>query len=148
MEKLDSDALDVQNFDPTLLDALSSFAPFEKVVPDAYMQTENLLEFSKDKKNVAFSVAKKSENMVPGTIPSNLGRLNIPEIYGDLKIDRFVFLPVISNSVPLTLGGVSIGDRLVFSLIYPEKKSGDGSKTKKMIEIRNLSLKYLGFHER
>lgn len=148
VEKLDSEALEVQNFDPTLIDALSSFAPFEKVVPDAYMQTENLLEFSRDKKNVAFSFAKKSENMVPGTIPSNLGRLNIPEIYGDLKIDRLVFLPVISNSVPLTLGGVSIGDRLVFSLIYPEPKSGEGSKTKKMIEIRNLSLKYLGFPEK
>lgn len=148
VEKLDSDALEVMNFDPTLIDALSSFAPFEKVVPEAYTQTENLLQFSNDKNNIAFSVAKKSEHMIPGTIPSNLGRLNIPETYGDIKIDRMVFLPVMSNSVPLTLGGVSIGDRLVFSLIYPEPKDNHSSKTKNMIQIRNKALNYLGFPEK
>lgn len=147
VEKLDSDALEVMNFDPTLIDALSSFAPFEKVVPEAYTQTENLLQFSNDKNNIAFAVAKKSEHMVPGTIPSNLGRLNIPETYGDLKIDRMVFLPVMSNSVPLTLGGVSIGDKLIFSLIYPEPKDNI-SKTKNMIQIRNTALNYLGFPEK
>lgn len=144
VKKLDSDALEVLDFDPTLMDALSSFAPFEKVVPEAYDQTANLLRFSNDKKNIAFSFAKKSENMVPGTIPSNLGRLNIQETYGDLKIDRMVFLPVMSNSVPLTLGGVSIGDRLVFSLIYPEPKNSSSSITPEMIQIRNKALKYLG----
>jgi len=148
VEKLDSDALEVLDFDPTLMDALSSFAPFEKVVPEAYDQTENLLQFSNDKKNIAFSFAKKSENMVPGTIPSNLGRLNIPETYGGLKMDRMVFLPVMSNSVPLTLGGVSIDDRLVFSIIYPEPKNNDGSLTQEMIQIRNKALKYLGFPDK
>jgi len=106
------------------------------------------LQFSNDKKNIAFSFAKKSENMVPGTIPSNLGRLNIPETYGGLKMDRMVFLPVMSNSVPLTLGGVSIDDRLVFSIIYPEPKNNDGSLTQEMIQIRNKALKYLGFPDK
>lgn len=148
VKKLDSDALEVLDFNPKLLDALSSFAPFEKVVPEAYDQTSNLLQFSNDKKNVAFSFAKKSENMAPGTIPSNLGRLNIPEAYGDLKIDRMVFLPVMSNSVPLTLGGVSIGDKLVFSLIYPEPKNTAKSVTPELIQIRNKALKYLGFPDK
>lgn len=145
VEKLDSGAFEVLDFDPTLMDALSSFAPFKNVVPEAYIQTENLLQFSNDKKNIAFSFAKKSEHMTPGTIPSNLGKLNIPETYGELKIDRMVFLPVLSNSVPLTLGGVSISDKLVFSLIYPEQKNSNGSKTMEMIQIRNKALEYLGF---
>jgi hypothetical protein len=148
VEKLDSEALEVLNFHPTLTDALSSFAPFAKVVPEAYTQTENLTQFLNDEKNIAFSFAKKAEKMVPGTIPSNLGRLNIPKTYGDLKIDRMVFLPVMSNSVPLTLGGVSIGDRLVFSLIYPEPKNSDGSVTPEMIHIRNKALEYLGFPDK
>ncbi|EKQ54660.1 MAG: hypothetical protein B655_0651 [Methanobacterium sp. Maddingley MBC34] len=147
VEKLDSDALEVLNFHPTLTDALSSFAPFAKVVPEAYTQTENLTQFLNDKKNIAFSFAKKAEHMVPGTIASNLGRLNIPQTYGDLKVDGMVFLPVMSNSVPLTLGGVSIGDRLVFSLIYPEPKKSAGSVTLEMIQIRNKALEYLGFPE-
>jgi hypothetical protein len=148
VEKLDSEALEVLNFHPTITDALSSFAPFAKVVPEAYTQTENLTQFFNDKKNIAFSFAKKAEHMVPGTIASNLGRLNIPETYGDLKIDGMVFLPVMSNSVPLTLGGVSIGDRLVFSLIYPEPKNSAGSVTLEMIQIRNKALEYLGFPDK
>lgn len=148
VEKLDSEALEVLNIHPTLTDALSSFAPFAKVIPEAYTHTENLTQFLNDKKNIAFSFAKKAEHMVPGTIASNLGRLNIPEIYGDLKIDQMIFLPVMSNSVPLTLGGVSIGDKLVFSLIYPEPKNIDGSVTQEMIQIRNKALKYLGFPDK
>jgi NRPS condensation-like uncharacterized protein len=148
VEKLDSDALEVLDFHPTLTDALSSFAPFSKVVPEAYTQTENLTQFLNDKKNVAFSFAKKAEHMVPGTIASNLGRLNIRQTYGDLKIDGMVFLPVMSNSVPLTLGGVSIGDRLVFSLIYPEPKNSADSRTLEMIQIRNKALEYLGFPDK
>ena len=148
VEKLDSEALEVLNFHPTLTDALSSFAPFAKVVPEAYTQTENLTRFLNDEKNIVFSFAKKAEHMVPGTIASNLGRLNIPETYGDLKIDRMVFLPVMSNSVPLTLGGVSIGDKLVFSLIYPEPKNSSSSITPEMIQIRNKALEYLGFPDK
>ncbi|EKF86700.1 condensation domain-containing protein [Methanobacterium formicicum] len=148
VEKLDSEALEVLNFHPTLTDALSSFAPFAKVVPEAYTQTENLKQFLNDEKNIAFSFAKKAEHMVPGTIASNLGRLNIPEIYGDLKIDQMIFLPVMSNSVPLTMGGVSIGDKLVFSLIYPEPKNSAGSVTLEMIQIRNKALECLGFPDK
>lgn len=145
IEKLISGGLETPDFDPTLLDALSTFAPFKEVVPEAYNKTENLLEFSKDEKNTAFSFAKKSKYKVPGTISSNLGRLKIPETYGDLQIERMIFLPGISESVPLTLGGISIGDRTVFSMIYPEKRGTENSLTMEMIQIRNRVLEYLGF---
>lgn len=145
VEKLDYGALGTHDFDPNLMDALSCFASFKKVVPNAYTQTENLLHFSQDRGNIAFSIASKSDGMSPGIIPSNLGRLNIPETYGNLQIDRMVFLPVISDSVPLTLGGVSIGDKLVFSMIYPEPKGSNNFRTNEMIQIRNKALEYLGF---
>lgn len=143
--KLDSHTMETPDSHPTLMDALSSFALLKEVVPGAYTKTENLKRYSQDEKNITFSFAKRSKNMVPGTIPSNLGRLDIPETYDDLQIDRMIFFPVISDSVPLNLGGVSIGDKLVFSLSYPEPKEQGNSMTKKMIQIRNKALEYLGF---
>lgn len=148
VNKLDSNGLDVPNFDPALIDALCSFAPLKKVIPEAYTQTENLSRFSKDTKSIAFSLASNSENMIPGTIPSNLGQINISEIYGDLKIDRMVFLPAVGDFVPLTLGGVSIGGRMVFSLNYPEPKNKNNPVTGEMIQIRNKALEYLGFPDK
>jgi Uncharacterized protein containing a NRPS condensation (elongation) domain len=143
--KLDTNGLKLPNYDPTLLDAVSCFGLFKDTFPDAYTKTENLKKFSQDTENVAFSFAKIYDSKVPGTIPSNLGKLSIHETYGDLKIDRMIFLPSIGDSVPLTIGGISIGDRSVFSLNYTEPKSGNNAVTVEKIQIRNRALEYLGF---
>ena len=145
VKKLDSSGLKAPELHPTLMDAFSCFVPLKKVVPEAYTKTENLKQFSQDTKNIAFEVADKSEHMNPGIIPSNLGRLNIPENYGDLQIDRMVFLPAISDIVPLILGGISIGGKMVFSMTYPEPKGRNLRMADEMIQIRNRALKYLGF---
>lgn len=148
VKKLDSAGLEIPDCDPALMDALSCFAPFKRIISSAYSQTENLRQFSKDSKNIAFSIAKNAENMIPGTIPSNLGRLNIPQNYGDFKIEGMVFLPAVGDTVSLTLGGLGIGGGVMFSLNYPELKSDNGSKTREMIKIRNNALEYLGFPEK
>ena len=145
VKKLDSSGLKAPDLHPTLMDAFSCFVPLKKVVPGAYAKTENLKQFSQDTKNIAFEVADKSEHMNPGIIPSNLGRLNIPENYGNLQIDRMVFLPAISDIVPLILGGISIGGRMVFSMTYPEPKGSSLKIAGEMVQIRNRALKYLGF---
>ena len=145
VKKLDSSGLKAPDLHPTLMDAFSCFVPLKKVVPEAYAKTENLKHFSQDTKNIAFEVADKSEHMNPGIIPSNLGRLNIPENYGDIQIDRMVFLPAISDIVPLILGGISIGGRMVFSMTYPESKGSNLKMADEMVQIRNRALKYLGF---
>ena len=146
--KLDSNTMETPDSHPTFMDALSSFALLKEVVPEAYTKTENLKQYSQDTKNVTFSFAKRSNQMVPGVIPSNLGRLNIPETYGDLQIDRMIFFPVISDSVPLNLGGVSTGDKLIFSLSYPEPRDNGNYMTGEMIQIRNRALEYLGFPDK
>lgn len=143
--KLDSHTMETPDSHPTFMDALSSFALLKEVVPEAYTKTENLKRYFQDEKNITFLFAKRSRSMVPGAIPSNLGQLDIPEIYGDLQIDRIIFFPVISDSVPLNLGGVSIGNKMVFSLSYPEPKDEEKDMTSEMIQIRNRALKYLGF---
>lgn len=145
VKKLDSSGLKAPELHPTLMDAFSCFAPLKKIIPHAYTNTENLKQFSQDAENIAFSFTDKSERMIPGTIPSNLGQLNIPENYGDLQIDRMVFLPAISDSVSLILGGISIGGRTVFSMTYPESKGRNLMGADEMIQIRNRALEYLGF---
>jgi len=122
VEKLEYSDLGNPDFDPTLIDALSSFAIFKKTVPDAYKRTETLSRFSHDKDNIAFVFGEKSQEKIPGTVPSNLGRLNISETYNNLRIERMVFLPAVIDDIPLILGGLSIGGRMVFSLCYPEAK--------------------------
>lgn len=148
VKKLDSAGLEVMDFNPGFMDALSCFAPFNKIIPGAYTQTDNLKQFAQDKKNIAFSIAKNAESMIPGTIPSNLGRLNIPQNYGNFKIEGMAFLPAVSDTVPLTLGGLGIGGGVTFSLNYPEPKNSKGSMTREMIQIRNRALEYLGFPEK
>lgn len=146
VNNLDSFGMEVLDCDPTFLDALSCFAFFEKFIPDAYNRTENLLRFSQDKKNIAFNMIKISEKMFPDTDIANLGRLNIPYTYGDLKIDRIIPLPQpIRDNISLTLGGVGIGGKMVFSLNYPEPKDMNGSRTREMIRVRNRAMEYLGF---
>ena len=146
--KLDTNGLKLPDYDPTLLDAVSCFGLFKDTLPNAYTKTENLKKFSCDIKNVAFSFAKIYDSKVPGTIPSNLGKISIYETYGDLKIDRMIFMPSIGDSVPLTIGGISIGDRSVFSLNYTEPKNENNSVTIEKIQIRNRALEYLGFPDK
>ena len=146
--KLDSHTMETPDSHPTFMDALSSFALLKEVVPEAYAKTDNLKRYFQDEKNITFSFAKRSKSMVPGAIPSNLGPLGIPETYGNLQIDEMIFFPVISDSVPLNLGGVSIGDKMVFSLSYPEPRDNGNSMTGEMIQIRNRALEYLGFPDK
>jgi len=149
VEKLDSTGLEVPNFEPPFIDAFASFGPFFKVIPEAYSRTDSLLRFAQDKKNVAFSFTRNYKNMIPGTIPSNLGRLNLQTTYGNLQIDRMVFLPAVSEAVPLILGGISAGGRIVFSLTFAEPIQNNGSSREpEMIRIRNRALEYMGFPEK
>lgn len=148
VEKLEYSDLANPGFDPAFIDALSSFVPFKRIIPDAYTRTENLSRFSQDKKNIAFLLAEKSEYNIPGTVPSNLGLLKIPKTYGDFQIDRMIFIPAVIDDIPLILGGLTIGGRMVFSLSYPEPKNMKGSMTQEMIQIRNKALIYLGFQDK
>lgn len=149
VEKLDSAGLEVPGFEPSFIDAFASFGPIFEAIPEAYSRTDNLSQFAWDTKNVAFSFTRNYKKMTPGTIPSNLGRLNLQTIYGNLKIDRMVFLPAVSEVVPLILGGVSAGGRIVFSLTFVEPiQNNSSSRKQEIIQIRNRALEYIGFPEK
>jgi NRPS condensation-like uncharacterized protein len=134
--------------DPTLIDALG-FCPFTQLVPEAFERTKNLSDFAHDTKNVALSLSQKIISGAPGTIITNLGRLNYPETYGDLRLDRMFFIVDSRGFTPLILGGVGLNGKLVLSLNYVEELGNKGSPLDRdMIRIRNRALEYLGFPEK
>ena len=136
-------------FDPTLIDACFNFAPLIQFVPEAFERTKNLSAFARDTKNIAIMISSSHRTRSPTIINTNLGRLDFPEIYGGLKLDRMFFVPPAIIFTPLILGGIGIGGRLVFSLNYIEQVSDTcSSLASKMIRVRNKALEYLGFPEK
>ena len=149
LERLDSACLDIPVFEPSLIDALSAFGPFIDRIPKAYTRTEILQRFIRDTKNIVFSFNRNFEKNIPGFVPSNLGRIDIPGSPGELRLDRLVFLPSASELNPLTLGGIGAGGRIVFSLPFVDPPAKTGiSPEPEMVRIRNRALEYLGFPEK
>jgi NRPS condensation-like uncharacterized protein len=141
----DTSAIDMEPFDPTLVDAFTNCAPYVDLLPEAFEQTENLRAFAQDRENIAYELCNKAVQNLSGTISSNIGRLQFPETYGDLKLDRMFFVAPASEAFPLFIAGVSINDRLAFTLNYIERVGGGDALTQDMIRIRNRALEYLGF---
>jgi len=149
VKMLDNSGLDMERFNPTLIDAFFNLAPYIKNVPSAFNKTENLSAFASDKKNVALKISKDIVSKLPGLTTTNLGRMDFPEVYGNLRLDRLFLIPSAGEDIPLIIGGVGVCGRLTFSLNYLEQNnSNDPSPTKDMIRIRNIALEYLGFPEK
>lgn len=144
-EMLDTSAIDMEPFDPTLVDAFTNCAPYVDLLPEAFSRTENLSALARDRENIAFELCSKSIYNLPGTISSNIGRLFFPEAFGSLRLDRMFFVAPASEAFPLFIAGVSTNDRLAFSLNYVERVGEGDALTGDMIRIRNRALEYLGF---
>ena len=145
--KLNPSLFDILQFDPTLTDAMANFAIPALKRPKEIAQTENLKSFVADTNNYAFKIIKKSYlKHAPGTLTSNLGNLNIPIAYGDLLIERLIFIPLPHSTIPLYINGVTINNHMVFALSYTELKSDiKNQQRKNMLNIRNRTLEILDF---
>jgi NRPS condensation-like uncharacterized protein len=149
VDRLDLSGSELYLLDPTLIDACCNFAYYAELIPEAFDRTKNLSSFVHDTKNVAFIVFQKARLVVPGMMTSNLGRLDFPETYGDLRLERMFFTPPANRDAPLILGGVGVSGRLTFSLNYVvDSKEDFQSFTEDMIKIRNRALELLGFPEK
>jgi NRPS condensation-like uncharacterized protein len=134
--------------DTTMIDAFNIVHSMQ-LIPEASEKTKNLSAFVHDTKNAALRLSQKSISSHPGTIITNLGRLNYPETYGNLRIDRMFFIVGASRFTPLILGGVGLNGKLVFSLNYVVDVGDEGSSLDRdVIRIRNRALELLGFPEK
>ncbi len=141
-------AQEIERFDPTLMDVLLSFALYAKEVPDGFSRYDTLSAFVRDKSNIAFKFSKRFMSAYPGTANTNLGRLNFPETYGNLRLERMFFAPSTGPN-PLMLGGVGVSGTTTFTLNYFEDMSEDEAlHTATLIKVRNRALEYLGFPEK
>ncbi|MEN6610023.1 MAG: condensation domain-containing protein [Methanoregulaceae archaeon] len=145
----DPSCLDLPAFEPCLIDAMAAFGMFVDKVPGAYTRTGTLQRFSQDTGNIVLTLNHNFESMIPGFIPSNLGRIDVPESNGSLQLDRLVFLPAASEINPLVLGGIGTVGGMVFSLLFVDPPAKTGVSTEpQMIQIRNRALELLGFPEK
>lgn len=147
LEKLNSAGLEIDLFDPTLIDASFGFAPLVQSVPEAFEGTENLSVFAHDTENIAFVLSGSLKAATPAILNTNLGNLNYPETYGNLRLDRLFFATGASRDIPLLPAGIGFNGKLAFTLNYAmDMKDDDGpSVDKNMISIRNRVLELLGF---
>jgi NRPS condensation-like uncharacterized protein len=149
VNRLDLSGSELYLLDPTLVDACCNFAYYAELIPEAFERTKNLSGFAHDTKSVAFTFLQKAGSVIPGMMTSNLGRLDFPGTYGDLRLDRMFFTPPANRDAPLILGGVGVSGRLTFSLNYVvDSKEDFQSFTEDMIKIRNRALEYLGFSDK
>jgi NRPS condensation-like uncharacterized protein len=146
INRLNAGSPDFELFDPTLIDACFGFAHLMQFIPEAFERTNTLSDFARDTKNIALMFSGSRKNTA--IINTNLGRLDFPQTYGDVRLDRMFFAPPASETIPLILGGVGVGGCLTFSLVYLENKEvSDQSLAGDMIQIRNRALEFLGFPE-
>ncbi len=150
VEGLNSAGLELDLFDPTLIDACFGFAPLLQLVPEAFEGTENLSAFARDTENIAFMISGSFKSAMPAIINTNLGNLNYPETYGYLKLDRMFFSPGAGRGLPLLPAGIGFNGNLAFTLNYVKdmKENDSSSLDRDMIGIRNRVLELLGFPEK
>lgn len=147
--KLNTGFMDLLHYDPNLLDALSSFAIPAMTDPEGLATTPNLRKLIANKANEAFKMVDKYKDKAPGTLSSNLGRLDIPEDYGDIHLSRVVLIPLLKSSSPLFQTISTIGNKLVFAMSFSTPGGmTQASKMKEMTDIRSLALSLLGFRNK
>lgn len=128
----------LESLEPTILDALASFGTLAGTVPKGFSRYEKLSSFANKKKNIAIKLSKRFLRLSPGLIMTNLGKLDIPDVYGDMQIDKMFFAPSTDKRFPLVLGALTVAGKLILTINYVEE-----SRTDNMIKIRDRAVHYL-----
>jgi NRPS condensation-like uncharacterized protein len=144
-KQLFSNILNWLYLDPTLFEAMN-FKKLGGLVPSDSARYEKLSAFSK-KADVVLSILQRDhlESLQTkhwGTAVTNLGRLDFPQEYGDLKLERLMMQP--GGGIPLAnanlvLGAVTCAGKLSLVLEYAE----EAIDTATMRKIRDKALEYL-----
>jgi len=95
--------------------------------------------FSTDEDNIAVKLSGKMIGETPGLTLTNLGRLDFPERYGDLSVDRFIIAPSTGPFLKMVVGAVTAAGRLSVTVNYIEEVTEQGL----MEDIRDRVMKLL-----
>jgi hypothetical protein len=131
--------------EPAILEAIN-FKRLGGLVPSRFSRHEKLSEYSR-RDDVISSIIKREkmdslDRIIMGTAVTNLTRMDFPREYGDLELDRLIFLPggafPLSN-VNLVLGAVTCSGKLSLVVEY-EVRTVD---TVTMIQIKDKAIESL-----
>ena len=128
-------AVMLESMDPTLINAMSSFGALAETVPKGYSRYEKLSAFAADKKNQAVILASRFLNMSPGLVLTNLGKPAIPEVFGEMTVDRMFFAPSTDKRFPMVIGSLTAGGKLVITMNYVDEtdKTSNSDRMKKVM---------------
>ncbi len=136
---------DIQSLDDSILDTLG-LASSAVYIPSDSANYERVYAFLNDKKNMANVLTRKFKNEMPGVVMTNLGRMNFPESFGNIKLEKMFFTPSASEAIPLQLGAAGVSGTLTLTINYiDDLEQPDSKRTAEYIQIRNKALDYLGF---
>jgi len=133
------------HLEPGYLEAMN-FKKLGGLVPTHLPRYEKLSAFS-ERDDVVSSILKREkmeslDKIFMGTAVTNLTRMGFPREYGDLKLDRLIFIPggafPLSN-VNLVLGAVTCSGRLSLIVEYDEGVINTDTMTK----IRDKAMGFL-----
>ncbi len=131
--------IDLESMDHTLMDAMLGFGILAGDVPKSFSKYEKLSSFASKKNNMAVSFGKKFSASIPGLVMTNLGKVNIPDTFGNLKVDKMFFAPSTSEYFPLALGVITAGGKLTLTINFV-----DEAITERMVQIRDCAMDILG----
>ncbi|HOI41004.1 MAG TPA: condensation domain-containing protein [Methanobacterium sp.] len=130
--------LTIEQMDPTLIDAIASFGILAETVPPGFTRYDKLSTFASDKNNEAIKLAHRFLKLSPGTVMTNLGNPDVPDVYGDIKVEKMYFAPSTDERFPLVIGALTAGGKLVVTLNYVEE-----SRIDEMKKIRDMAFDLL-----
>ena len=140
-----SEILNWLYLEPTVFEAMN-FKKLGGLVPPDSSRYEKLSAFSKQD-DVVLRILKRDkleslETKHWGTAVTNLGRLDFPQRYGSLELDRLIMQPgggIPLANVNLVLGAVTCSGKLSLVLEYAEQAIDTGT----MEKIKDKAMEYL-----
>jgi hypothetical protein len=144
-KKLFGQFVDWLYLDPTFIEAMNFKKLGALVTPDS-PRYEKLSAFSK-KEDVVLRLLKRDkmespEMMFMGPAITNLGRLDFPNTYGPLELERLIMQPGGAfplSHVNLVLGAVTCSDKLSLVVEYAE----EAVDTQTMEKIKDKAMEFL-----
>ncbi|MFW9880940.1 MAG: condensation domain-containing protein, partial [Candidatus Thorarchaeota archaeon] len=138
-----SSATKLENLDPTLIETFMTFIVLNEIKPTTDPKLLQLDLLSKNEKNLAVKIANKFNNSLPGTVITNLGRLKIPESFGNLTLERMYFISGAGRSIPLVISALGASGKLTLALNVIEEKGKLTPRMTKMKEVNDYAVKLL-----
>jgi hypothetical protein len=136
-------AVEIERFDPTLMDAFMSFTLYAKEVKKGDPRYGKLSAFAEATDNIAHILAERTLSLLPEMISTNMGRAAIPGSFGGLELEKLYIAPS-ASATPLVLGGIGTGRSITFTVNILAERGSEPERIKDMERVRDGAMKYLG----